>query len=235
MSRGDVSAQPSRRVLVLAPHPDDESFGCGGTIKHLTSSGTPVDVAYMTRGERGIEAGMPTTPEVLRRVAETRTVEAQEACRLLGVSEVVFLNGVDSRVEMQPELAADIRMLLDHGDYGRVFCPWPGDGHPDHRATFAWLTQALVGYDSPLGVWLYEVWTPLRPNMLVPVDHTFEQKVAAMAAHRSQIELCSYVPAFRGLAEFRALSARPARYAEAFFICDRGSLPPVEASCPDVP
>src|SRR3954471_13435221 len=84
-------------VLVLAPHPDDETFGCGGTIRMLTESGVDVDVAFMTRGEQGLTGAAGRTEAAARQLAEVRTREAQAACGVLGVRSVFFLEGSDTR------------------------------------------------------------------------------------------------------------------------------------------
>ena len=123
-------------VLVLAPHPDDETFGCGGTIRMLSEGGVPVDVAFLTRGEMGLEPGELPSPEARRNLAETRTQEARAACEVLGVRNVLFLGGHDTRLADQPELGEEIARLLRSGEYQRVFCPWPQDAHDDHQATF---------------------------------------------------------------------------------------------------
>src|SRR3954467_4681373 len=128
-------------VLVLAPHPDDETFGCGGTIRMLTESGVDVDVAFMTRGEQGLSGAAERTAEAARQLAEVRTREAQAACGVLGVRSVFFLEGSDTRVRDEPHLAERIAGLLKQDSYGRVFCPWPQDAHEDHQAEFHGLPQ----------------------------------------------------------------------------------------------
>ena len=107
------SRQP---VLVLAPHPDDETFGCGGTIRMLTESGVVVDVAFLTRGEHGIDAGAEPSLEASRQLAETRSREARAACDVLGVRNVMFLGGSDTRLSEEPQLAASIADVLRSDD-----------------------------------------------------------------------------------------------------------------------
>jgi len=214
-------AEPSQRIAILSPHPDDETFGCGGTIKLLTQSGAHVDVIYMTRGERGLEVLDDTTPETFADLAATRTREAQEACRILGVRHVHFLNGSDGDLSAQPNLSTELALRLHEGNYDRVFCPWPHERHPDHQATYRHFQQALLTYLAPLQVWLYEVWTPLRPNICVPIDATMAAKVEAMQAHQSQLAYLDYLSAFRGLASYRSLFCVGSRFAEAFIAGDR--------------
>jgi LmbE family N-acetylglucosaminyl deacetylase len=216
-----MASPAGQTVLVLSPHPDDETFGCGGTIKLLTTGGTAVDVLYLTRGEMGVETPETATAESQRELALVREQEARAACAILGVREVRFLEGRDSQLASQPGLVEPLCQALMAGRYDRVFCPWPEDGHVDHQATFAHFRQALRRYREPLQVWLYEVWTPLRHTICVPIDTTMEAKVAAMRAHRSQLACLNYLTAFQGLAAYRGLFCPGSRFAEAFITGDR--------------
>lgn len=205
-----------QQILVLAPHPDDETFGCGGTLRLLASAGAAIDVLYITRGELGVVAPETATADSKARLAATRTDEARAACQILGTRNVGFLDGKDGEVHEQPRLAADIGRYLAHENYSRIFCPWPQDAHPDHQATYRWLAAALETNPTQADLWLYEVWSPLRPNTLVPIDSTIEAKSAAAQAHQSQLACLDYLAGFRGLASYRALICSGAKFAEAF-------------------
>lgn len=215
-----------RCVLVLAPHPDDETFGCGGTIRMLTEGGVAVDVVFLTRGELGVEAGSAIPADVRQQVAQTRSEEAQAACAVLGVRRLFFLDGQDTRLADQPQLVAAIQGLLAQEPYERVFCPWPEDAHDDHKATFQLLRHAVLTYPHPFPqhFWLYEVWKPLPANTFVPIDHTLPAKRQAMEQYRSQLAQLNYHEGFLGLAAYRSLFCPASRYAEAFWVCNRDEL-----------
>lgn len=217
-------AGAERKVLVLAPHPDDETLGCGGTIKLISSAGGLVDVLYLTRGELGLSPGTLATAATRREMAAIRTAEAEAACGVLGVRNVNFLGGTDGRLAREPHLMADIVRALESTEYRSVFCPWAMDGHDDHRATFHLLKEAARRVASEFDVWLYEVWTPLEPNMTISIDSTFEAKMAAVRAYESQLAILDYKSAFESLARYRSLRCPPARYVEAFYNCDRSML-----------
>jgi LmbE family N-acetylglucosaminyl deacetylase len=211
-------------VLVLAPHPDDETFGCGGTIRMLTESDVVVDVAFLTRGEQGFEPGAEQSLEASRQMGEVRSQEARAACDVLGVRNVLFLNGSDTRLNEEPQLAESIAELIRSGGYQRVFCPWPQDGHDDHKATFAHLRRAVVENDLNTAFWLYEVWKPLPANTYVPIDRTIETKRQAIDQYQSQLPQLNYREGFVGLAAYRSLFCPGSSYAEAFLVCDRREL-----------
>jgi len=210
--------QDAQPVAVISPHPDDESLGCGGTIKHLTQSGVPVDVIYMTRGELGFESIEAVTAKMKGRLAETRIAEAHAACEVLGVRKVHVLNGVDGDLPNQSFLVRELSEILSAQPYQRIFSPWFDEAHPDHRATFHWTKAALSQFGSAPDLWLYEIWTPLRPNTLVPIDETIQFKRAAIACHRSQLAMIDYYDAFVGLSAYRAVFCPPSRFAEAFLV-----------------
>jgi N-acetylglucosamine malate deacetylase 1 len=222
----------SKSVLVLAPHPDDETFGCGGTIRMLSDSGVDVDVAFMTRGEQGMERSADQTAEASRQLAETRSREARAACDVLGVRNVVFLNGHDTRLGDEPQHAAAIAELVQKGGYHRVFCPWPHDAHDDHKATFAHLRRAVAEHHLTASYWLYEVWKPLPANTYVPIDHTMEAKRRAIDQYQSQLSQLNYREGFIGLAAYRSLFCPASTYAEAFLVCDTREIHNIAESTP---
>jgi LmbE family N-acetylglucosaminyl deacetylase len=227
------SPEPNRkRVLVLAPHPDDESLGCGGTIRLLAEAGTHVDVVFLTRGENGLNAPHLESIAVHAELAATRVAEARSACEILGVRDVEFLNGIDGGLLNQPHLAHPLAGLMAERRYQRVFCPWYGEAHPDHVATFRLLQRAVRETNLLPTVWLYEVWTPLVPTDHVPIDATMGAKKQAIEKHQSQLACLDYLHAFVGLSSYRALACPPSEYAEAFLVMDTPMLLNVSTANP---
>jgi LmbE family N-acetylglucosaminyl deacetylase len=190
----------------------------------LTEGGIQVDVAFLTRGEHGVEGGQAADATAMRQTAELRSREAQAACDVLGVRSVFFLNGNDTCLSEQPQLALAIAELLKNGGYQRIFCPWPQDGHDDHKATFELLRQAIISGSCAASFWLYEVWKPLPANTFVPIDRTMPSKQRAIDKYESQLSQLNYGEAFVGLAAYRSLFCPPSNYAEAFLVCDRQQL-----------
>ena len=81
-------------MIVIAPHPDDEVIGCGGTIRRHVRGGDPVSVIYLTRGENS--RGYPWLSPAEKQAK--RVVEARASCAVLGVSDSVFLDGADGKL-----------------------------------------------------------------------------------------------------------------------------------------
>jgi LmbE family N-acetylglucosaminyl deacetylase len=183
------------KILVIAPHPDDEVLGCGGTMARLASEGHEITVAVMTRG------WAPLFPE--SQVEQVRA-EARAANQRLGVASVEFVDLPVTRLHALPEheLNAAVNALVVAERPEWVFLPHPGDRHEDHRQLF---DAALVALRPVRGrahvrrIWCYETvsethWATAQiepnfePHTWVDISGHLETKLAAMALYVSQVQ-----------------------------------------------
>jgi len=205
-------------VLVLAPHPDDEVFGCGGALLQAVRSGAEVRVVVLTDGAAQGEA------------AERRE-ESRAAARQLGLPEPVFWGLVDRSLDpADPTLAARLEELLATVAPRRLMVPSPAEVHPDHRAlalaVYRVVQRALPG--SKLHTALqatrlvaYEVSAVLRPNLLLDVSDEWEEVLAAAKCFSSQLAVRPYVEVLDAIAATRRLTLPASvRRAEAYFQVD---------------
>jgi LmbE family N-acetylglucosaminyl deacetylase len=195
--------------LVLAPHPDDEVLGAGGSMARWAREGHRVHVAVVTRGRP------PLYPEA----GEARCrAEALAAHRILGVAETRFLDFPAAELDGNPhrELNQALDDLFRDLEPEALYLPFPGDVHLDHQRVFH---SALVAArpcrpGCPRRVYAYETlsetnWnaaylTPgFLPNHYVDVGATLDTKLEAMARYRSQLQ---EPPHERSLAALRALA-----------------------------
>ncbi|HSL16524.1 MAG TPA: PIG-L family deacetylase [Methylomirabilota bacterium] len=203
-----VSAE---RVLVLAPHADDEVFGCGGLLARLAGAGADIKVLYLTDSSGGDEV-----TEDRDDYARRRRAEAQRGLDVLGIGRSETLQIRDGALADHLEPAADAiaRVIVEHRP-DLLLSVSPCEVTSDHRAAFAALHRAL----SPLRggteldrimagcrILLYEVNHPGYPTLLVDVSDQLERLRAAVDAHASQLELHNYREAALGMRHFRALS-----------------------------
>lgn len=204
-------------VLVIAPHPDDESIGCGGTICLHTVRGDRVAAVFLSSGERGLRE---LAPENARRWRER---EAGEAAEILGINSTTFLRRPDGHVGDQIHTAAKaLRPILARERPQLIYLAHERDTHPDHRASAPILQAALKGSGIPTPALLnYEVLTFLPEyDRLEDITPVMPRKLKAVRAHRSQIRKFRYDRAARALNEFRGTVARAGRYAEVFRFAD---------------
>ena len=146
--------RPAGRVVVVAPHPDDETLGAGGTLAAWAATGLPVTVVAVTDGEAS-HPGSPTLrPDEL---AGRRHAERRRALAALGLPEAAVVRAglPDGGVAGHRGALADLLDDLVHpGD--TLLAPVPGDGHPDHDAVAEVADDAAARHG--LARWHYAVW-----------------------------------------------------------------------------
>jgi LmbE family N-acetylglucosaminyl deacetylase len=204
-------------VLVIAPHPDDEAIGCGGTVCLHADRGDRVTAVFLTSGELGLKQ-LP--PEQACRV---RDAEAEAAAQVLGLAGVSFLRlpdwGVGDEIE---RAAAALRPVLERAEAELVYVPHADDAHPDHVAALPVLRAALAGASRGAGpvmpsVLAYEVWTPMGEfDHVEDITAVMRRKLKAVRCHASQMTEFRYDQAIRGLNRYRGALAARCTYAEVF-------------------
>lgn len=181
----------------MAPHPDDEIFGCGGVLAQHRLQRDKIKIIYLTGDER-------------------REKEARAATQILGIDDLAFLNFKDGNLVAGKKETAAIKKIVHKFKPSIIYIPYFLDTHPDHQATAKILAKALTG-SSSIEVWSYEVWTPLLANRIIKIDDVFEQKKLAIKAYQSQIKERRYLAAVLGLNAYRAGMFNCGKRAEAFF------------------
>jgi LmbE family N-acetylglucosaminyl deacetylase len=212
---GRVTLRPPafKRILVLAPHPDDEVLGCGGYLLHSVAGGADVTVLFVTDGDRG------TTTEGRSDQVSIRLREARTAGQVLGLHRVVRWSLTDGGLDAQALSPDRLRKLIGEVSADVLLVPHSGETHPDHAAV-ADLPRRLEG-PAHLAVMSYEIWTPQEPNCLVNVTAFMERKCLAIRAYHSQCRRYNLDRLAMGLAQYRAAWSRMRswEFAEAFRIC----------------
>jgi LmbE family N-acetylglucosaminyl deacetylase len=157
---GACSMQPpdSGRVVVIAPHPDDEVLGAGGTTAILARQGARIVLVAVTNGE----ASAPERAEELRKV---RPRESARAAATLGITPTLSyaLGLPDGRVRAH-DVEACLVPLLEPGDL--VLAPWAHDGHPDHDEVGRAAQCACATAGARLLAYLVWAWHWAQPGEL---------------------------------------------------------------------
>lgn len=216
------------RLLVLAPHPDDEVLGCGGLIALHAAEGRQIAVVIATDG-----AGADNAGDDRDRYRARREQETIEGLAVLGVTEAPqFLRFRDRGLANDPAaLDAHLRDAVARLRPDLIVAPSPVELHPDHVA----LAFALLGLvrdpEPPPGlapdarIAFYEVSQPFRPNSLVDITGVAPRKASAAAKHASQLDIREYGRFARGLNDYRAMSLpRAVTSAEGFWCTTANAL-----------
>lgn len=192
--------QKPGRILAIGAHPDDCDVGCGGTVAKLTQQGWEATFIICTNGNKGSH-NPDASPHLL---AETREEEQRTAAALLGVQQVIFLRYNDGELEATAALRAEMALYIRHFKPHLLFThdPWrPYMLHPDHRAVgFAVVDGVVNARDHLYMPGLHQIglpawrpsalflWVPDRPDYTEDIGDTLDVKIAALRAHRSQMQ-----------------------------------------------
>lgn len=181
-------------VVVIYPHPDDESFGTGGTITKFREDGVPVTYLCGTLGEMGRNMGTPpfANRETLPKI---RREELKAACHALDMN-LHMLGYRDKTIEFEDRnhVANHIKGYLDTIEPSLVITHYPGHGvHPDHNAFGAAAVEAVRLMDEAKRP---NVWTQAitnhhydvlgQPDVTTDNSDVIAKKMEAIMAHKSQ-------------------------------------------------
>jgi N-acetylglucosamine malate deacetylase 1 len=205
--------EETMNVLVIAPHPDDEVLGVGGTIARLAAGGADVTVAIVTKGWE------PLFPKT--QVDKVRG-EAVKANDVLGVKSLRFMDMPVTKLNRMPshEMNAAFDRLVAEEKPEIVYLPFPGDRHTDHREVFEAAMVALrptAGREYVKRILCYETvsethWSTayiesnFEPNQWTDISSTLDTKLRAMQEYQSQVRPAPdarSIEALRSLAVWR--------------------------------
>ena len=208
----DLTALEGRTPLILAPHPDDESLGCGGLIAACCRAGILPQVAILTDGAASHPGSAAYPPA---RLAATREAEARIALGTLGLppGHIVFLRFPDTGMPRGGHSyeAAVAALAARCTARNIVIGPWGEDPHCDHVAGAIFARAVAQAANVPL--WTYPVWAWLRDP---------EQKLPPQRIEGFRLDIAAFLPAKR-----RAIAAHATQYGEVIRDSPQGfRLPP---------
>lgn len=214
------------RILVVAPHADDEVLGVGGTIAKYASNGDQVYVIIMTNAYMG-------DPKLFSEdgIKRVRT-EALEAHKVLGVKETFFLDFPAPRLNSFPfyKISLELNKVFDSIKPNVLYLPHPGDLHLDHNAVYmSALVSARPHSSSIKEIYCYETlsetdWAPrqgdhmFKPNVYEDITEYMDTKIEALSCFKSQIQSDPHtrsLSSIKSLARFRGGTAN-VLFAESF-------------------
>ena len=189
-----VSCPEGHRLMILAPHQDDEIIGCGGLILHSVQAGKEVLPIYLSDGRNNVPGyDMDEVPELRR----------QEAVRVwdtIGGIKPVFWNIPNKQFSSSRETAKRIYDALNEYKPDCVFIPFFLEDPDSHRKTNHMLLMAREFGPLPdIEIWAYQVSTMICPNVGVEISDVVEKKHELMQMWKSQNAVFDYAHYARGL------------------------------------
>jgi LmbE family N-acetylglucosaminyl deacetylase/glycosyltransferase involved in cell wall biosynthesis len=212
------SELPSGPWLVLAPHPDDETFGMGGVLLLAKKSKIDVDVIFVTDGHA---ADLSDS-----KLAKKREQEAKLAGKHLGFRKVLFWREIDRKLNVSLHLIKKLSKVIETKHYATVFFPSPQEPHPDHRATavLAWEALRKIAFKAtPVS---YDISVQGYTNSLIDITNVVAEKEKIMACYSSQMANNHYIERILGLNQSRAWSLPlSVSHAESFYFWPKEDRP----------
>ncbi|NLV67830.1 MAG: PIG-L family deacetylase [Spirochaetes bacterium] len=218
-----------KRIMIFAPHPDDDILGCGGSIAKHTGRGNEVITVFMTSGESG---SLSCPCDELMAIREN---EARQASSCLNVKETIFLRNPDGYLEFSRDNLERIVSLIRSHKPDTVYIPHNLDANDDHRVTCKlvldacrraagpWFRECGKNTHEVRTILAYEVWTPLQQVSFVEeITSCMEQKLEALRMHASQIKYIRYDEAVMGLNRYRGIMSGKGDYCECFQLLKTG-------------
>jgi LmbE family N-acetylglucosaminyl deacetylase len=208
-----VSMPVGERVVVLAPHPDDETLGMGGSLRLLAETGKKIKVVVLTGGEKADTDITDTLG-----YASIRQLETLRAFKVLGVTEYEFLGFPDRELlRNKDRLEEAIRRIIDDFRPDVIYSPSIIELNPDHRAAAELSISINMETSNPRCIF-YEITTPIRPNILVDITKVFKYKKNALKCYKSQLKITDYLRLMEGFNAYRSLTlGKGVKFAEAFW------------------
>lgn len=188
------------KVLVFAPHADDEVLGCGGTIARYVDEGAEVYVCIVTSGKKPI---FDDTAAVRNGWPHIHYLEVMESHKVLGIKETYFLEFPAAALEDVPRhhLNKRIQELMDKIEPDIGFIPHFGDMQKDHTLTSEAVMVAVrpKGKHTVQAVYAYETLSETEwniphaknafiPNVFIGISKYIDKKLEAMSCYKSQLE-----------------------------------------------
>ncbi len=201
----NISDLPPSPYLIFSPHPDDETFGMGGTIALAAKRNIEVNVVTVTDGAAGGDAAI-------------RKKEAQKASDILGIHNLLFLKLPDRQIGITDVTIQFFAQIIEKFSPMTIFLPSFFEFHPDHRVVTGIATQAIKLTSFQGSLWLYEILRQSEANRFIDITDVLDIKLKAMKAYHSQLEQRPYDEYVLALNRLRAYTLpEDVRYAEAFW------------------
>lgn len=202
-----LTIEKNAHILIVAPHPDDETVGCGGV---LAQYGKQCDILLLTDGRKGTPEGGS------RSEAETAALRAEEfeaVAAFFRVRSFRALSLPDS------ELAANAKAVFgfDLRNYDLIFVPNRNERHPDHKAAYEMIRRMCARQRASAELIEYEVWSPIvRPNRFLDISGCMSVKCEGLAMYASQLSEIDYKALVLGLNSYRG-APHHLQYCEAYY------------------
>jgi LmbE family N-acetylglucosaminyl deacetylase len=204
-----MNAPTKKKIFVIAPHPDDEILGPGGTLITAIANGSSVRVIYLSKGKE--------------EQANSLMREAEAISNLVGY-QISFMDYRSRQIPLHDEIITRLRLELTDYRPDIIMLPFLTDDHDDHRRASDLLMRTVSTLERnalEAEVWAFQVYSSIIPNVVIDVTNVITEKKQAIEKWSSQKANRNWAHFTLGLNAFNTRflpDSRDKRYAEAFFV-----------------
>lgn len=211
---------PTGKVLILAPHPDDEVFGCGGAIMRHLSQGDVVSVIIATDGHAAI---LHQDNKTKQHYISMRYQESRDAAQILGYENLYFWGIPDRELKYNNLMVEKTIETILKNEITLVYAPSLFELHPDHFNLAQIAIDAVIRTQTNL--MMYEIGVPLHPNFLLDITELKDRKRQAMQCFSTQTQLNDYINIIESLNIYRTYTLpHHVKAAEGFYLISGETL-----------
>jgi LmbE family N-acetylglucosaminyl deacetylase len=150
-------------TLIVAPHPDDETLGCGGLIALKRERNVNVRIVFLTSGERSLISCANIGPEEVGRIRRQQAIEVTEYLGLRA-GDLIWFGFPDEKIPRrnEPGFSEAVNILraeMERTPTEEIYCPHPHEGHHDHEAAADMTLEAIRQCRLPVHLFYYVIWT----------------------------------------------------------------------------
>ena len=194
------------RILIVAPHPDDESIGCGGL---MLKYGAQCEILLLTDGRKGYDSSVPTGEEQL---VQRRAEEVRRAAAIAGIERIHMLGIPDNTLKQNEYMVS----TFDITPYDYIFVPNHLERHKDHAPVLKMIQKMCRKQHAAARIYEYEVWSPIPgPTDMLNLNDLMERKLEMVRQYQSQIRFLDYEAMTEALNRYRGAGQKTS-YAEVY-------------------
>ena len=177
---------PNQKILIVAPHPDDEIISCGGLIQRMVKNKAKIKIIYISNGENNLISLISQIkhkqPLNETKLSKKRISEAKNATKILGVNSnnLIFLGYPDSYIKniyskkhflhknqkqyTKTNLVKKLKQIITKYQPNIIITPHPKDKDPDHQATTLFVQKIIKNLNSKPQLYTYLIHYPFYPS-----------------------------------------------------------------------
>ena len=199
----------TNKIIVIAPHPDDDILGAGGTLLKAKSLGAEVHIIYVTNGE-------PLNSENIKR----ETLEVCEKAKFIPH----FLNFEPKKIDVHDDDAIkNITDIINEINPGVIFISFFLDNHEDHRQVNYLMYNCFnsKSFKNNIEIWSYQIYSSILPNVIIDVTDTINKKSELIDIWKSVSkfnDLAHYILGINASNSIYLKNSKKKLYGEAFFV-----------------